>query len=50
MKIIIDIPDEQTKHKCEFYFKVLCNNGNVDLSSKEYLKDRYGINFEVKQG
>lgn len=47
MKIVIDIPDEQVQCKCEFHFKILCNNGKVDLSSKAYLKQRYGIKFKA---
>lgn len=47
MKLLIDIPEDQINCKCEFYFKVLCDNGSVDLSNKEYLKERYGIDFMI---
>ena len=47
MKIIIDIPEDQINCKYEFYFKVLCDNGSVDLSNKEYFKERYGIDFMI---
>ncbi len=47
MKILIDIPDEQTKSKGTFYFSVSCDNGIVSLNNDKYLEECYGIKSTV---
>ena len=50
MKLIIDIPDKETKEKQTFYFTVACKNGDIEVSSPEYFKEKYGIEFRIEKG
>lgn len=50
MKLIIDIPDKVTIKPCTFYFTVDCKNGDIEVSSPEYFKAKYGIEFRIEKG
>lgn len=49
MKLIIDIPDKETKEKQTYYFTVHTNNGEITISSTEYFKEKHGIDFKIEK-
>lgn len=50
MKLIIDIPDQVTIKPQTFYFTVACKNGDIEISSTEYFKEKHGIEFRIEKG
>jgi hypothetical protein len=50
MILTIDIPDKITIKPCTFYFTVACKNGDIEVSSTDYFKAKYGIEFRIEKG
>ena len=50
MKLIIDIPDKVTIKPQTFYFTVACKNGDIEVSSMDYFKEKHGIEFIIEKG
>lgn len=49
MKLTITIPDEVTIKSRTFYFTVDCKNGDIEVSSPEYFKSKFGIEFKIEK-
>lgn len=50
MRLTIDIPDKVTSKPCTFYFTVTCKDGDIEVSSTDYFKAKFGIEFEIENG
>ncbi len=50
MRLIINIPDKETIKPCTFYFTVACKNEDIEVSSTDYFKEKYGIEFRIEKG
>ena len=50
MRLTINIPDKETIKPCTFYFTVACKNGDIEVSSTDYFKEKYGIEFRIEKG
>ncbi|MBO4543974.1 MAG: hypothetical protein J5725_12440 [Bacteroidales bacterium] len=48
MRLTINIPDKVTIKPCTFYFTVTCKNGDIEVSSTDYFKAKYGIEFRIE--
>lgn len=50
MRLIIDIPDKVTIKPRIFNFTVDCNNGDIEVHSMDYFKEKHGIEFRIEKG
>lgn len=50
MKLIIDIPDNVITKSQTFYFTVDCKNGDIEVHSMDYFKEKHGIEFRIEKG